>query len=222
MKLQMIYTVLENRDIQKIINKRLGGKAKIYHAPYGGFHNDSIWWTILLTNKKKIPGIQKSLQDLGNTIGYQPHIHVDGRDPLPDIEHGVQLVKLIKSHYDIDEILDQNPQLAAIIVFFVPQEEEVKSPHTLFHVTYNADVLRDGLIPQGNLKYQNRIYLWDDYQQAISFAYNSYHANKSVAYIFEVKPVGKVYKDQEEPDAYYTKSSIPPQNLKMIETIDIN
>ena len=220
---KILFEAVVNDSDSKDISKRFTGKAKAYHFPYGKnkVENGHPWFTILIFNERLLEKVVRSLKDYERTSQYDLTITTDN-DELSDEVHSGKLYKQLISATHFDEMKQKNPNLMLMAVFVVPKEEKVEPTHTYYHVSYVN--ITNGLIPQSNMKYKDRIYLWKDLKSAQLFSTGSFRSgpNKK-AYIYQVEYSGHIYRDFEENEkAVYIKEPVPQDNLKLIHVIDLS
>ena len=217
-------SLTEEQAATKAVGVKLKGIAKVWYLPYGDdrIRDDRPWWTLVYFPKSIENKVRHRLADLQRTSEYTFFI-TDGDKEYPAGSISDRALKGMRQYSEINQLLTNNPDSKLLIIFCTPKEIEKDKQASYYHVSYSPLTSTEGLIPgAGNIKWKDRIYLWEDLRVAVYFAYHSFHVStlplNSFAYIYEVSNVGKVFHDYEERHtAVYVKHSIPLSDIKLID-----
>lgn len=206
------------QHIQALISKRLGGKAKFGFFTTNSFaHRDGeAWWIVLATDRRNIPKIQRSIQQLAREVDLNMYFCAGDKGLSSISPHGKPLLNDMKSFLRID---DTDPNIECASIFVTPHEESSRSFQYLYHVSTSMDVATMGIHPQPNLKHEDRVYLWTNLPDAEGFAVSG-HQRDNNRYVLLVNYKGQLFRDHEEQKtSVYAKGVIPPESLDLVEII---
>ena len=207
------------------IKSILKNKALVVNFPYAGdsvISEERPWFSVIIYPKSiggKIERILSSFLDKSNL-----YYNITTKD---DIDYGVDNPNygrlfdiLVKTAHNVSgKKMDDNNN--AMVIYFSPKtSKEANNNRKLYHVTYSPMVGVEGLKTKSTIKYNNRIYLWDDLDIAINYGQISHHRNKDIFWVYEVDASGMdLFKDQEEQSrSFYVENDISPNNLKLVYT----
>lgn len=207
------------------IKSILKNKALVVNFPYADnstISEERPWFSVIIYPKsigRKVERILSSF--LGSSNLYYNVTTKDEIDYANDNpNYGRLFDRLVKTAHNIsNKKMDDNND--AIVIYFSPKtNKEVNSNRKLYHVTYSPMVEKEGLKTKSTIKYNNRIYLWDNLDTAINYGQISHHKNKDIFWVYEVNVSGMdLFKDQEEESrSFYVENDIPPSNIKLVYT----
>jgi hypothetical protein len=229
-------SVSDLENFQKSLGIKFRGLVKIWNLPFGPTPKDYDYgWSIISFLPKHKDKVLKIANNLTTDSGHYLYIY----DPL---EHKVinssgtmydhslldQMLHELGSQYKIWK--EKNPDNMILSLFYGRNEVEHigDSKNTYYHVSNINNLEEIGISPQSTIKYKDRVYFWGTLKNAEKYAdWLNWHGTvKRVAYIYEIKYSGKMFKDfeydvgQAKGDAFYSKESIPPENIKKLKTVE--
>jgi len=214
--------ISESFDIPDNIKSMLKNKALVYNFPYADnsvIIENAPWFSVIIypktiDNKIKrilIPFLEKS--DLYYNVTTKDDIKYD------NVNYGKLYDNLVRVAHSMagKKVDDENNK--TMVIYFSPRGgKEVNSNKKLYHVTYSPMVGIEGIMTKTNVKYKDRIYLWDNLDTAINYVDISHHREKDDAWVYEVDASGMdLFKDPEEENkSFYVEDNIPPNRIKLV------